>query len=169
MKERIEALLQECLNEASGGDLEVLEQLLLGVKNKLHGENPSYITSVLQMEREVDEEQCIITMPINKFTDNGAQMVHGGITATLIDTTMGTLANHRLPEGYGAVTSNLHVHYIAPGVGKSLKAIAKLIHSGSQTMVIESSAFRDDGVKIAHCTSTFHIVKRQEEVGEGKL
>jgi uncharacterized protein (TIGR00369 family) len=110
------------------------------------------------MEKTVDAETSYITIPINSITDNSFRIVHGGITATVMDTAMGILANQLLPEGYSAVTSNLNIHYIAPGIGEKVKASAKLIHKGSNTLVMEGSVFRDDGKQIAHGTGTFFIV-----------
>ncbi|GGH78431.1 PaaI family thioesterase [Pullulanibacillus pueri] len=158
----VEGLFQDIMNASSEKDLEILEQLLSGVKRKLQEPQTTYISELLQMERTVDQHRCIMTIPINELTENTAHILHGGMTATLLDTAMGTLANDVLPEDMGAVTSNLNIYYIAPGIGKSIKVIAEIIHKGTQTIVLEASAFRDDEVKIAHCTSTFHIIKRKK-------
>jgi uncharacterized protein (TIGR00369 family) len=73
---------------------------------------------------------------------------------------MGTLANYLLPEGFGAVTNQLNIHYIAPGIGDFLHCKAELIHQGNKTLVISGEAFRSDGKKIAYATGTFFIIQK---------
>jgi uncharacterized protein (TIGR00369 family) len=158
MKETIQELLNQSLENAQFEDLQVLEQLLKGFLNSKKDPDRPLISHLLNMERIIEEESSYITIPANSLTDNSFQIVHGGITATVLDTAMGTLANQLLPKGYGAVTSNLTIHYIAPGIGETVKASAKLIHKGSNTLVMEGSVYRDDGKKMAHGTGSFFIV-----------
>ena len=112
------------------------------------------------MERNFDQNSCEITIPITPIINNNLDIVHGGITATVLDTAMGVLANQLLPEGFGAVTNQLNIHYIAPGIGETLRCKADIVHKGSKTMVISGEAFRSDGKKIAYATGTFFIIKK---------
>jgi uncharacterized protein (TIGR00369 family) len=160
MKEKIEILLQQCLENASEEEQNILYQILNGVLRKKQNSKRTYISELLHMDIEVNEHQCTVTIPINKLTENILHIVHGGITATTVDTAMGLLANEVVPEGYGAVTSNLTIHYIAPGVGESIRATAQIIHKGSKTLIVEGIVHRNDGKKIAHCTGTFFVVKK---------
>lgn len=160
MKEKITSLLNSCIEQATEDELQMIHQLLKGVQDKQKNRYDSYIGSIFQMDRDLNNQSCQITMPISKLTDNSLDIVHGGITATLLDSAMGTLANALLPDGYGAVTSNLSIYYIAPGIGETLKATANLIHQGSKTLILEGNVHRDDGKKIAHCTGTFFIIKK---------
>jgi len=160
MKNQIEMLFHQCLENTSNEEQIVLYQLLNGVLRKKQNSHRTYISEILQMDIEVNEDECTVIIPINNLTENILHIVHGGITATTIDTAMGLLANEVVPEGYGAVTSNLTIHYIAPGVGESLKATAHIIHKGTKTLVVEGEVHRDDGKKIAHCTGSFFVVKK---------
>ena len=114
------------------------------------------------MDRVIDKEKktCEITVPINPFLNNSLDIVHGGITATILDTTMGTVANFLLPDGYGAVTNQLNIHYIAPGIGDTLRCKAEVIHQGSKTFVISGEIYRSDGKKIAYATGTFFTIQK---------
>ncbi|RDI47583.1 PaaI family thioesterase [Falsibacillus pallidus] len=161
MKEELHDLLNDCINDAAEDDLLAIKQLLEGVKRKQHGLNGSYIGSILHMEKTVTEnDRFSVTIPINEVTSNSLGILHGGITATVLDSAMGTLANILLPEGFGAVTSNLNIHYISPGLGNTITATATIVHKGSKTMVVEGEVLRDDGKKIAHCTGTFFVIKK---------
>jgi len=160
MKEDLRHLLETILQNGSEEDLEVIKQLLEGVENKIKRNRRTYIDGILHMETNFTEDSCEITIPISPVINNNLNIVHGGITATVLDTTMGVLANRLLPEGYGAVTNQLNIHYIAPGIGDALNCKAEVIHKGTKTMVISGEAFRTDGKKIAYATGTFFMIKK---------
>ena len=160
MKEELLQLLETCMNNGSETDLKALSYILEGMQKKITKKNHSFIDQLLHMERKLDKNSCEITVPINPIVNNSLQILHGGVTATILDTTMGTLANYLLPEGYGAVTNQLNIHYTAPGTGDQLRCMAEVIHRGSKTMVISGEAFRSDGKKIAYATGTFFILQK---------
>jgi uncharacterized protein (TIGR00369 family) len=160
MKDEIRQLLETCIENGSEADLNALAYLLNGLKQKLNQNRSTYIDGILQMDRKIDEKTCEITIPIHPILNNNLDIVHGGITATVLDTTMGSLANYILPKGFGAVTNQLNIHYIAPGIGESLHCKAEIVHKGSKTMVISGEAYRSDGKKIAYATGTFFIISK---------
>ncbi|WMM89870.1 PaaI family thioesterase [Heyndrickxia coagulans] len=159
MKEEIHHTFEKVVQAATEEDLIVLQQMLNGLSNKQAGNERTYFKDLFLMEADFDGEECEVDIPVTPLLYNNFSIVHGGVTATLLDTAMGVMANNLLPAGQQAVTSNLTIHYIAPGTGSRLKAKAKVIHRGTQTMVLEGTAFRDDGTKIAHCTGSFFILK----------
>ncbi|MCA1062246.1 PaaI family thioesterase [Rossellomorea sp. AcN35-11] len=162
MKEQLQRLFDECLSEATDEEVLIMKQLLEGVKRKRENENGSIIGGIFAMDREVRDGQFEISIPISPVTHNSLQIVHGGVTATLVDTAMGTLANMLLPEGYGAVTTNLNVHYLAPGKGDRLTAHANVIHQGSKTIVVDGKVVSSDGKVVAHSTGSFFIFKKTQ-------
>ncbi|MGM0844471.1 MAG: PaaI family thioesterase [Bacillota bacterium] len=160
MKEELARLLNECIENGNEEDLSVLKQMLQGVRRKQDQYNGSYIGGALAMERTIEEDTCEVSIPITPLTYNSLEIVHGGITATLVDSAMGTLANVLLPEGFGAVTTNLNIHYLSPGRSGQLTAKATLVHKGSKTMVINGKVMSEDGKTVAHCTGSFFVVKK---------
>ncbi|WP_462409159.1 PaaI family thioesterase [Neobacillus sp. Marseille-QA0830] len=160
MKDELRQLLETCMEDGSPSDLEAIQYLLEGIQKKINKQREVYIADLLHMESHFSKESCEITIPVNPVLNNNLKIVHGGITATLLDTVMGSLANYQLPEGYGAVTNQLNIHYIAPGGGDFLNGKAKIIHKGTKTMVVEGDVFRSDGKKIAHATGTFFVVNK---------
>ena len=162
MKDRLEQLLGNCIEKGSEEDLGALAHLLEGFEKTIDKKYMQYIDGLLQFERKIDREKktCEINVPLNSLWNNSLGIVHGGITATILDTAMGTAINAILPEGYGAVTNQLNIHYIAPGIGDTLRCKAEIIHHGTKTVVISGEAFRTDGKKIAHATGTFFIIQK---------
>lgn len=163
MKKDLQQLLEECIALSDEQELETLQVVLSGVKNKLTGKNSTYIDGLLHMERTFDSQTCEIEIPITKMLDNTLGIVHGGFTATILDTAMGTLANKLLPEGFAAVTSQLNIHYLAPGIGERLFCKATLVHKGRSTVVLEADVLRSDGKKIAHSSGSFFVVEKQSK------
>jgi uncharacterized protein (TIGR00369 family) len=160
MNDHLIKLLESCIENSSEKDLNALSFVLEGIQNKITEKNTTYIDGLLHMERKLDENSCEITVPNNPILYNNLNILHGGITATVLDTTMGTLANYLLPTGFGAVTNQLNIHYIAPGTGDKIRCRAEIVHKGSKTMVISGEAYRNDGKKIAYATGTFFIIQK---------
>jgi uncharacterized protein (TIGR00369 family) len=96
---------------------------------------------------------------ITPYMLNIANYVHGGITAYIADSAMGTLVNALLPPDCGAVTSDLNIHYLAPGQGQHLVADAVLLHMGKRTAVTECKVRNDAGKLIAMVTASFAIIR----------
>ncbi|RSD28139.1 PaaI family thioesterase [Mesobacillus subterraneus] len=163
MEKELHQLLDECISLSGEEDLETIRTVLSGVKNKLSGKNSTFIDGLLHMDRRIDSESCEIDIPITRLLDNTLGIVHGGFTATVLDTAMGTLANRLLPEGFAAVTSQMNIHYLAAGIGDSIHCKATLIHKGRSTIVLEADMFRSDGKKIAHSSGSFFVVEKQHK------
>ncbi|MEQ2529245.1 PaaI family thioesterase [Bacillaceae bacterium CLA-AA-H227] len=158
MKENITQLFTEILEKGSDEDLSVLQQVLEGLNNKQH----TYINSLLHMEGGLKENFFEITIPLHTLVNNPLNILHGGITATVIDTCMGAMVHNALPEGFAAVTSQLNIHYIAPGIGDSITCRARIDHHGTKTMLVSADVFRSDGQKIAQASGTFFILKKNK-------
>ncbi|MGG1398261.1 PaaI family thioesterase [Bacillus salipaludis] len=160
MKDKLFPLLEACIENGTENDMAAIAHFLEVLQRKIKVGKRSFIDQFFHMDSKIDENSCEITIPLNPVLNNSFDIVHGGITATLLDTAMGTLANYLLPEGYGAVTNQLNIHYIAPGIGESLRCNAKIIHQGNKTLVVTGEVHRDDGKKIAYATGTFFVIKK---------
>lgn len=139
----------------------LLEDLLRAFQLKREGKSSTYLHSLLRMEEQVEGEKLTLKMPITPLLDNSLQIVHGGMTATLLDSAMGKLVYRVIPESKIAVTAEMKINYTAPAVGSELICEATLIHRGAKTMVTEGKVFRDDGALVAHCTATFFILNKK--------
>lgn len=161
MDKEIMELFDKCTNQATDEELEVLKSLLQGFHKKQTGQNSSYIGGLLQMERSITDDECILTIPLTPLVDNPLGILHGGITATVIDSAMGTLAASLLPDGFGAVTTQLNVHYLSVGKGDYVICRANIDHKGTKTMVLSANVHRADGRKIAQATGSFFIIEKK--------
>jgi len=161
MNKELRDLFHDYINDASQEDLDVLKGILQGMQKKQNHENNSYLGGIFQMEQTVTEGLCEMTIPLSPLLDNPLGILHGGITATLIDSAMGTLANMMLPKDQSAVTTQLNIHYLSVGKGDYIKCAARIDHKGAKTMVLSADVIRSDGKKIAQATGSFFIVSKK--------
>ncbi|MGM7701042.1 PaaI family thioesterase [Pseudalkalibacillus sp. Hm43] len=152
--------VQDVLTSATDEDKRVLTQVLNGLQSKHNGEYKTYITSFMKTSIQESGEQLEMSIPITPFLSNSVDIVHGGFTATLADTAMGTLVNRRIPENLVAVTSEMKLNYIAPGVGEALRCEATILHLGSKTSVTECKIYNDVGTLVAAASGSFYLIPR---------
>jgi uncharacterized protein (TIGR00369 family) len=82
-------------------------------------------------------------------------MLHGGVTASLIDSAAGHAAHSVAPEGHLTLTIQLNINYLRPAkLGDRLTAFAVAIHSGKRTAVVRVDALDQDRNNIAVATAT---------------
>lgn len=102
---------QQIINNSNEEDLAVLSKWMDEFEKKQSGEMSTYINAGLHMEKTLTEDFCKVSIPITPFIHNNLNTPHGGIIALLLDTAMGVLASHTLPENEAVVTTNLSINY----------------------------------------------------------
>ncbi|MDN4073568.1 PaaI family thioesterase [Fictibacillus terranigra] len=153
--------LASFLAEASDEEIHLLSGIMKSLKNKRENTRSSYISSLMDMHLNIiDEHNLEITIPITPLLSNTLGMVHGGLTATLLDTAMGTAASLTLPEGSAAVTLEMKVNYTSPGTGKFLRCKAEVLSRGKKVIVMEAKVYGDQNQLVAVSTGTFFIIKK---------
>lgn len=155
--------LQELVNvvteNASQVELDLITNFLIGIQKKQQNLAPTYLNAAFQFETTYEDDYCTVTLPVTPLSYNNFDMPHGGVIATLADNAMGFLVNKDLfPEGKGAVTTNMTVHYVRAATEKMLLATATYIHKGRQTLVLECTVTQPDGKKIAYATGSFFVI-----------
>ncbi|WP_205314590.1 PaaI family thioesterase [Nocardioides houyundeii] len=99
-----------------------------------------------RLEVEVDERHL-----------NPAGTVHGGLLATLVDTTMGAAIRSVLDEETPA-TSQLSLTYLRPGKPGRLLVTAQVSKRGESITVCEAD-IEQDGKALVHALATFALVE----------
>lgn len=151
------------IENSSTEDIKILTDYLENFEKKQKGEFSTYLSAGLNMTRITDEQSSIVSIPNTPFIHNNVDIPHGGILAVLLDTAMGTLANSKCPAGFGAVTTNLTIHYLTVADDETISAEAQIIRSGRHTMVLEGNIFQKDGKHIATATGSFFIIPKKTE------
>jgi len=91
---------------------------------------------------------------------NPIGVIHGGVTATLLDSAMGCAVHTTLPAGVGYTTLELKVNYVrAAAAGMHLVAEADVIHRGRTVATAEGRLVDEaTGKLLAHATTTCLII-----------
>lgn len=157
LQENLKRLFQQVLEKSTNEELEVLNHVLEG----LNHQDRTFINRLLHMEHKQTSEGIEVKIPLNPMVNNPLNILHGGITAAVIDSAMGTLVHQSLPDRKAAVTTQLNIHYIAQGIGDFITCHAKIEHFGSKTLLASADVFRSDGQKIAQATGSFFIIEKK--------
>jgi len=105
---------------------------------------------------EVEHGRIVMSLDTRPDFANPLGTVHGGITATLLDSVMACAVHTTLPAGLGYTTLELKVNYIrAVGTdGQTLTATGTVIHAGRRSATAEGTILDVQGRLIAHATTT---------------
>lgn len=150
------------VQHASEEEYNVLSAILTGLQQKQEGNFRTYLSAITDVKsKQLENGDYEISCPIQPLIENPLKMVHGGMTATLIDSTMGGLLISKLPENQSAVTVELKVNYIRPGIGSHLRCVATILHQGKQLSVVEAKVYTDKNHLIATGTGTFFTITKK--------
>ena len=105
---------------------------------------------------EVSEGNVIFTAEAAEYQYNPLGTVHGGVTATLMDSAMGCAIQSTLPVGASYTTLELKVNYIRAITSKTgmLRCEGKVIHVGGRIATAEARVTDEEGKLYAHGTTT---------------
>ena len=94
-------------------------------------------------------------------------IVHGGVTATLLDTATGCAASTKAPADHHVVTVQLNVNFIRPAwQGETLIASGEVKHAGRQTAVASGEVRTDEGVLVATAMGTFMFLPHPKDAAK---
>ena len=82
-------------------------------------------------------------------------LLHGGATATLIDTATAFAVVTKLAEGEKASTVDLNIHYLRPVVQGKTSCLAKVVKAGKRLFTVSAEVFNEEGKLIATALSTY--------------
>ena len=87
--------------------------------------------------------------------------VHGGVAATLLDSSLGCAIHTTLPAGVGYTTSDLQVRYVRAMSASTGRVLAEstVVHRGRKLATAEGRLYAEDGGKLfAHGTTSCLIL-----------
>src|SRR4051812_10367217 len=90
-------------------------------------------------------------------------ILHGGMSATLLDSVMGMSAASVAPAGHYVVTVQLNMNFIRPAwEGEHLVAAGEVTHSGRQTAVARAEIRTAGGILSSSGSATFLFVPHKD-------
>ena len=122
---------------------------------------PPPVAELLGMEiEEVGDGFAAFTLEPDARMLNPIGSVHGGIAATLLDSSMGCAVHTTLAPGLGYTTAQLNLHYLRsmqPGMGR-VRAVGTVLHRGRRQSTAEARLWDEKGRLLAHGTTTCLIL-----------
>jgi acyl-CoA thioesterase len=155
--EKLEAEIQD-LSEV---EINTIHKLVQALK-RTRVSPLAYIEEMMNfqfMQYDEEEDTYIHRMSVTDELKNRYKILHGGITATFIDTAMGATAVQALGVETSAVTIDLQVHFLSPGKEGWLYAHTKFVKKGKTIITMESKVKDEQGKLIATASSTFFRLK----------
>lgn len=120
----------------------------------------------------VTAQRGVVTYRIALRPDhmNTNEVAHGGVISSLIDSAAGgatrTVRTVAEIAARPHATSDLHVTYLAPGIGTELRAVAKVVKAGRTAIFTEVEVTNDRGRTVARGLVTFVIGDRRQDSTE---
>lgn len=85
-------------------------------------------------------------------------LLHGGVTATLIDTAMAFAVITCLDQGERASTADLNVYYLRPHLDGPVTCTARVVKAGKRLFTVSGEVANEEGKLIATALSTYSKV-----------
>jgi len=93
-------------------------------------------------------------------------ILHGGVTASLLDTAVGFAAITVAPPEHHVVTMQLNMNFVRTiASGETLRAIGTVEHSGRRTAVVHGEVRTSEGELAAIATATMMYLPIPQETG----
>lgn len=107
--------------------------------------------------RLVDLQLDLATIKIEMRDDlrHPGGILHGGVTATLIDTAMAFAVRTRVGPTEGTATIDLTVHYLRPHIDGTFSCTAKVVRAGKRIFTVSADVHNEAGSLIATAISTY--------------
>jgi len=104
---------------------------------------------------DLDLDRAVIKIEIRDDLRQPSGVLHGGVTATLIDTAMAFAVRTRIPKETATATIDLTVHYLRPHVEGAATCSAKIVRAGKRIFTVSADVVNDEGKLIATGISTY--------------
>lgn len=82
-------------------------------------------------------------------------LLHGGVTATLIDTAMAFAVRTRVADDVHTATIDLTIHYLRPHVDGPAICTAKVVRAGKRIFTVSAEMMNSEGKLTATAISTY--------------
>ncbi|SFS65893.1 PaaI family thioesterase [Marininema halotolerans] len=152
----LEGLWKE-LQDLNENEVETIHKLVQALK-RARISPLAYIEEVMNFQSiGYDEERAVHChrMLVTDELRNRYKMLHGGITATFIDTAMGSTVFKEVGTERRSVTLDLNVSFLKPAMEGWLTSETQVIKKGRTIIVMETKVWDEEEKLIARASSTF--------------
>jgi uncharacterized protein (TIGR00369 family) len=104
---------------------------------------------------EMSEGSAVMKMPMKEELRQPYGLLHGGATASLIDTATAFAVVAAIGQADKATTVDLTVHYLRPVINETTICTAKVVRAGKRLITVSAEVHNEDGKMIATALSTY--------------
>lgn len=104
---------------------------------------------------ELEMGEAVCQLEIEEKHERRGGFVHGGVTASLIDTVTALAVATRLQPGENSVTVDLTVHFLRPIFRGSITARAKVLRAGKRLVTLSAEVLDAQGELAATALTTY--------------
>lgn len=133
--------------------LEITPQQRAFAENALHTLPFSKLIG-MRLE-DLQPDLAVISIDMRDDLRQPSGVLHGGVTATLIDTAMAFAVRTRLEMTEATATIDLTVHYLRPHMTGKFTCTAKVVRAGKRIFTVSADVHGIEGKLIATGLSTY--------------
>ena len=104
---------------------------------------------------DIRHDEAVIKIEMRDDLRQPSGVLHGGVTATLIDTAMAFAVRTHLEDQEFTATIDLTVHYLRPHTSGTLVCTAKVVRAGKRIFTVSAEAKNEEGKLVATALSTY--------------
>ena len=104
---------------------------------------------------DVRPDEAVVQIQIRDDLRQPSGVLHGGVTATLIDTAMAFAVRTHLEDHEFTATIDLTVHYLRPHTSGIVTCTAKCVRAGKRIFTVSADVENEEGKLIATGLSTY--------------
>jgi len=108
---------------------------------------------------EMRPNEAVIEIEMRDDLKQPSGVLHGGVTATLIDTAMAFAVRTYLTDTEPTATIDLTVHYLRPHVEGKAICTARVVRPGKRIFTVSAEVHNEQGKLIATGLSTYTRIK----------
>jgi len=113
----------------------------------------------LRMELvELNDGEATLQLKMRDELRQPHGLLHGGATASLIDTATAFANVTVMKEGEKAATVDLNVHYLRPVLEGTITCVAKVVNAGKRLSTISADVTDENGKLVATALTTYSKV-----------
>ncbi len=138
---------------------EIIERLEITAEQRAFAENALHnlpFAKLIGMQLvDLQPDVAVISIEMRDDLRQPSGVLHGGVTATLIDTAMAFAVRTRLGLTEATATIDLTVHYLRPHISGIFTCTAKVVRAGKRIFTVSADVVNEHGKHLATAVSTY--------------
>jgi len=133
-----------------------------GRRARLDDDAPNFSRFIGLVRERMEGGACAVRLPLRPEHFNLGGVVHGGVTAAILDSCMGGAVVSTLADAEWTGTAQLDLKYLRWAQGQELRATGQVVKRGKALAFVEGSVHDDRGQEVARASGVWFIWSEDE-------